>query len=96
MFWEDPALGRAGLLVVPWTLPTAPIPALQNPHREGFEVSSIARSLRDSTFISEEKHFLSFSLSILHKFFENVYTISLAFNHIFGLVISLFLFIFMY
>ena len=58
VFWVDPGLGRAGLLALPPTLPAAPTPAVQNPHREGSDLSGIARSQIDFTLISEKRHFL--------------------------------------
>ena len=58
VFWVNLGLGSAGLLALPPSLPAAPTPAVQNPHREGSDLSGIARSQIDFTLISEKKHFL--------------------------------------
>ena len=49
--WQSQFVCIASLL-------TAPKAAVVNLHREGFEVTNVARSLIDFTFISEEKHFI--------------------------------------
>ena len=54
----DPGLGSAGLLALPPSLPAAPTPAVQNPHREGSDLSSVVRSQRECTLTNEKKHLL--------------------------------------